>query len=220
MGLPYENATSGDKALGDRAHNFKNLSGQIFGKWTVLHFDSIKSKWLCRCECGREALVRSAQLNNGRSTRCKSCANRGRAHKHGLSSITLDQRPRKYRAWLSMLGRVRDSNSPRSRWYKDVTLCEEWEQSFEAFNRDVPDPPSDDLTLDRIDNRRGYEPGNVRWVSMKEQARNRRSNRLVRIGDRVQCLAAWEEETGIQAGTISYRVKHGLHPLTGRKIDE
>ena len=206
MSLPYEKATSGDKALARRAHNFKDLSGQRFGKWIVLHFESSNSKWLCQCECGREALVR--------------CANRGRAHKHGLSSVTLDQRPKKYRAWLSMLGRVRDSNSPRARWYKDVAVCEQWEQSFEAFDRDVPDPPSDDLTLDRIDNRRGYEPGNVRWVSMKEQARNRRSNRLIRIGDRVKCLAAWEEETGVQAGTISYRLKHGLHPLTGRKTDE
>lgn len=130
---------------------------------------------------------------------------------HGQST-TPDGWSHKYRAWCGMLGRARDITSPRAKWYAGVALHPAWLE-FEAFNADVPDPPTRAHTLDRIKGELGYVPGNVRWATMKEQARNRRSNRLVTIGDRTQCLAAWAEETGIQEGTLRYRLGRDLDPL-------
>jgi len=199
VSLPYENATSGASAL--------DLTGKRFGLWTVL-CKAQGRKWNCRCDCGQESAVGGTQLRQGLSTRCKSCANRGRVFKHGLASAAKPF-PRKYRAWLSMLGRVRDRSSPRARWYNSVTVCPEWAADYAAFDRDVPDPADESMTLDRIDNARGYEPGNVRWATMKEQARNRRNNRMVTINGRTQCLAAWAEELGINEATLRYRLTRG-----------
>lgn len=191
MTLPYENSTSGERALGE---------------WTVL--ERTGRKWLCRCSCGRESLVDKYQLRNGGSTRCKSCANKGRAFTHGQAGGAPKSWSKKYRTWNAIKRRVADQKSPRSRWYFGVPFHPEW-ADFSVFDRDVPEPPSDDLTIDRIDNAKGYVPGNLRWVTQAEQARNRRSNALYSDGARVQCLAAWAAELDINEATLRYRIGRG-----------
>ena len=83
-----------------------------------------------------------------------------------------------YRTWQQLVQRC---TNPKNRNYADyggrgVVVCERW-MVFANFVADVGEKPNG-LTLDRIDNARGYEPGNVRWVSMHEQNQNRRSTRL------------------------------------------
>lgn len=170
MSLPYENATSGE-----RAHNFIDIAGRTFGKWTALRFNDVTQRWVCRCECGCEQEAVGTHLRSGRTKSCRFCKNLGRAFKHGQASER-NGFTRKYRAWVSMLARTRDKTSPRARWYANVPVHPEWAADFRAFDQDVPDPPDDKLTLDRINPFRGYEPGNVRWATMKEQAANRRAN--------------------------------------------
>lgn len=195
-----------------RAANFIDMAGLRIGKWDVISYVA-PIKWRCRCECGRISDVGGPELRSGRSSGCKSCALVGHAFKHGNASDRLGFSP-KYRAWLRMIGRVRDKSSPRARWYSDVKIDSAWAVDFSAFYRDVSDPKLPGLTLDRIDNALGYVPGNVRWATMQEQARNRRSNRMIKIDGRVQCLAAWADETGIKPTTIMYRIKVG-NPVFG-----
>lgn len=76
-----------------------------------------------------------------------------------------------------MLQRLKSKD--HERWYKGVPLHPAW-RDFRQFDADVPNPPSDDLTLDRIKNELGYVPGNVRWATMKEQSNNRRNSRAAR----------------------------------------
>jgi hypothetical protein len=70
--------------------------------------------------------------------------------------------------------RAKDVRNYQSR---GITVCPEWEKSFETFYRDVGEPPEPRLTLERINNDRGYEPGNVRWDTYRAQALNRRKKK-------------------------------------------
>jgi hypothetical protein len=80
---------------------------------------------------------------------------------------------------------------------------------FAAFLKDMGAAPSPEHTLDRIDGTGAYTPDNCRWATRKEQARNRRSNRLIQAFGREQCLAAWSEEVGLSPTTIRYRLLKG-----------
>jgi hypothetical protein len=69
-------------------------------------------------------------------------------------------------------------------------------------------PPG--TTIDRIDNSKGYEPGNCRWATHKEQARNKRSNRIIEHEGKKQPLIAWAEEYGIRKDTLRWRLESGM----------
>lgn len=87
---------------------------------------------------------------------------------------------KEYRAWKAMLGRCYYPNYHAYHRYggRGITVCDRWRASFEAFFHDVGPAPSPNLSLGRIDNDRGYEPGNVCWQTVAEQNANRaRSSR-------------------------------------------
>jgi hypothetical protein len=90
----------------------------------------------------------------------------------------LPQRPAEYRTWISMRRRCRDKNHKSYRHYggRGIEVCARW-SSFESFIKDMGPRPSDKHTIDRIDNDKGYFPGNCRWATQKQQVRNRRQNR-------------------------------------------
>jgi len=99
--------------------------------------------------------------------------------------------------------------SPTKREFPDyggrgITVCVRW-MEFPNFLADMGERPAG-MTLDRIDNDKGYEPGNCRWATPKEQSRNTRANRMVEAFGRTQCLAAWAEECGLKWWTLYARL--------------
>lgn len=119
------------------------------------------------CECGQETEAPLYRVKSGRtkSCGCTKCVQT----KHGM------RRSPEYRAWIA--AKVRCGN-PRDRGYpnyggRGITFCDEWLHDFPGFFAHAG-PRLKGTTLDRIDNDRGYEPGNVRWATPKEQAANRR----------------------------------------------
>lgn len=144
-----------------------------FGRWTVLSADT--DYWLCRCACGVERRVRKFNLLAGGSNSCgclmrERSAEQGRANrKHGHDGTPT------YRCWVEMRRRCRKPHPESAKYYQGVTVCERW-QSFANFLADMGERPSPKHSLDRYPNNSGnYEPGNVRWATMKEQANNRRA---------------------------------------------
>jgi hypothetical protein len=119
--------------------------------------------WLCECQiCGGRSKVNACNL--GKTDNCKSC----RGLKHGMS------RSATYTAWCNMISRCRDSKNPAFKNYggRGIKVCDRW-MKFTNFLDDMGEKPKG-LSLDRIDNQRGYFPDNCRWVEWKHQMRNRR----------------------------------------------
>jgi hypothetical protein len=85
-----------------------------------------------------------------------------------------------YGTWKRMRQRCNDQGCTDYYNYgaRGVTVCARWMESFEAFLADMGPRPSPRHSLDRIDSSLGYEPGNVRWATTRQQARNRRVNVL------------------------------------------
>jgi hypothetical protein len=143
---------------------------------------------------------------------------RRRARSHG-SSYTAE-----YRAWCNMKTRCTNSKSKDYRHYgaRGITVCERWLSSFVNFLADVGQKPGRGYTLERINNSRGYEPGNVRWATRKEQGLNQRSNHLLTFDGLTLTLAEWAQCLGVHRTTIYSRLRAGwsvtdaLSPSPGR----
>lgn len=116
-----------------------------------------------------------------------------------------------YFSWQHMNDRCYNSNHA---FYKDyggrgISVCERWRKSFTNFLDDMGERPSKLHTIDRIDGNGNYEPDNCRWATRKEQARNRKTNRLIAFNGVTRTLAEWSELTGINREKISWRIDHG-----------
>jgi hypothetical protein len=129
-------------------------------------------------------------------------------------AIDAAERKKLFNVWSAM---VRRCHNPRDKSYwrygaRGISVCEEWRASFEAFLAHVGSRPPG-LTLDRINTYGNYEPGNVRWASYKEQARNTRRNHLHTINGETRCLAEWCEILGEPWTTVKKRVAAGRDPF-------
>jgi len=115
-----------------------------------------------------------------------------------------------YKVWSSMIQRCTNHRNAKYPEYggRGISVCDRW-MDFDLFYLDMGDKPFPDAQLDRINNDKGYEPGNVRWVSRKENQRNRRANHQLTFNGATKCLVEWEEETGIKANTILTRIRRG-----------
>jgi len=118
-----------------------------------------------------------------------------------------------HKAWENMRNRCNAKNSPR---YKDwggrgITICEEWDNKdgFINFLNDMGEKPSPNHTLDRIDNNKGYSKENCRWATTKEQAKNRRSNRILTANGYTFTMVEWCERLDINKVTLSSRLRRG-----------
>ena len=153
--------------------------GAAFGSWVVIgsrEQRKQKSIYLCRCICGNERSIYACHLHRGKSMSC-GCINAtktaARNLTHGMSKAP------EYRIWRAMIDRCHyPSNQAYSRYGgRGILVCEEWRHSFENFIEYMGLRPSDEHSIDRIDNDKGYEPGNCRWATALEQARNKRSEK-------------------------------------------
>lgn len=200
-----------------RAPNFKDLTGEAFGYLRVIELSG-KSRtgrilWKCICDaelggCGTTTIVFGDALRGGHTKSCGCIrANRCAALKttHGMAGTT------EHSSWTAMIARcTRPANRAFNRYGgRGITVCDRW-RDFANFFADMGPKPSPKHSLDRIDNDRGYEPGNVIWATPKTQSRNRRVARLFTIDGRTQCLSAWAEERGISVKTVRTRLERGI----------
>lgn len=188
----------------------KDITGQQFGRLTVLyrlHNNHKKDAyWLCVCDCGNLKEVRLDHLQNGNSKSCGCLAKEitsKRSVKHKQCNTRL------YKIWGSMKRRCYNVKDKRYTDYggRGIAVCSEWRNDFMSFyNWSMANGYNDNLTIDRIDVNGNYEPSNCRWATHKQQARNRRNNKLYTLNGVTKCLAEWCEILGLNYHTINVRI--------------
>lgn len=127
-------------------------------------------------------------------------------HGHSVGGLP----SRTYSKWRSMITRCTNQNRPDFKNYgaKGITVCERW-LKFENFLADMGPAPVD-LTLDRIDGKKGYSPENCRWATRQQQNVNRACVRMLTFNGKTQCLQAWADDLGYKhRAVLSERLRNG-----------
>jgi hypothetical protein len=108
---------------------------------------------------------------------------------------------------MGMLERCSRTNHPAFHRYggRGITVCQRWRESFWAFVEDMGERPAG-ASIERIDNDKGYEPGNCKWATSKEQQRNRCNNRRIEFNGQTRTMAEWSEVTGIKLSALKNRL--------------
>lgn len=156
--------------------------GEKFGRLTVLRCvgtDGRRTLYDCQCSCGVLKVLVGSNLVSGDTKSC-GCLRRelltsmgNRSKIHGQSGNRL------YFIWKAMLSRCENVNDPVYKHYggRGINVCVAW-HDLDVFLADVGLRPSSQHSLDRINNDGGYEPGNCRWATKKEQANNTRRHQI------------------------------------------
>ena len=135
--------------------------------------------WECKCDCGNAKIVRSGHLNAGKalSCGCLEYALRSAAgYRHGGIREPL------YTVWEGMKQRCTNikHNSYHNYGGRGIRVCDEWKNDYSAFRKwAISNGYRKGLTLERVNNNDGYSPANCKWITNREQSRNKRSNRAV-----------------------------------------
>lgn len=189
-----------------------SIIGKQFGRLTVISLAYIKDHstwWNCKCDCGKEVIVYRGSLTSGDTISC-GCYHKERNHefglKHGLTKHPL------YHKWSGMIQRCTNPNSDNYSRYggRGITVCDEWLNDFKSFyDWSIQNGYKDGLTIDRIDNEKGYAPDNCRWITKKEQYSNLRRNHNITYNGVTHTLSEWARVLNINRETLRYRVNHG-----------
>ena len=159
-------------------------------------------RYTCLCECGKRVDVLKEYLTSGRQKSC-GCLKKENGHPTHREIHT-----RLYKIWGNMCNRCSNPNNPAWDRYgkRGILVCDDW-KLYENF-RDwaKSNGYNDDLTIDRIDNDRGYNPDNCRWADRYTQANNKRDNHIVEFKGQKKTLSEWASYLGIPYKTLHNRV--------------
>lgn len=170
---------------------YKNPNGKSF----------LKKYYECRCECGNTTIVYQGKLISGQTKSC-GCLN----HKHNLYNSRI------YNIYQGMKKRcLKPSQKDFIRYgARGITICQEWKNNFINFyNWAIKNGYKDDLTLDRIDVNGNYEPSNCRWATLKEQANNKRTNKVLFYNNENHNVTEWAQILNIPRHRIYQRLNAG-----------
>jgi hypothetical protein len=185
--------------------------GQCFDRLTVVSSARNAKGWIlynCRCLCGNPKTVGAYDLKHRRVRSC-GCLHRElcwkRLRTHGMSGSP------EHRAWKEMIRRCYAKTRPGYKQYggRGIRVCSRWRKSSTAFLRDVGPKPSPQHWLDRVNNDRNYEPGNVKWSTRSESANNKQQSVWMTYNGLTLTMLDWSKRLRIKYSTIRARRRRG-----------
>ena len=201
--------------------NAEDLIGQKFGKLTVKEIrrkeqkyntrgikDGFTYYYLCECECGNIIEVDRNSLRFKRTQSCGCLRNElsaERKYTHKLSGTKL------YQTYNRMKTRCYNKNVKCYKNYglRGIKICNEWLNDFASFyNWSLNNGYKEGLSIDRIDVNGDYEPSNCRWITMAQQASNKRNNHYLTHNGETKTIAEWSRVTGISYHTLKRRINN------------
>lgn len=160
-------------------YNFVDHTGKRFGDWLVLergpNSKGSRTRWNCKCKCGQVRLIHAVNFTRGLTTKCLNC----RAIEKSTHCMS---KSNTYSIWVQMRERCYRKNHKAYASYggRGITVCDKWKESFNNFLEDMGEAKKG-MSLERIDNNKGYFKENCKWETWKNQCRNKRIS--IRDGD-------------------------------------
>jgi hypothetical protein len=189
-----------------------DLTGQSFGRLTVTgRADSPgKPRWNCTCSCGAACTPSGSNLRHGLAKSC-GCIREEVRRTPKWAGAKVAAHQGEYNSWSNARRRCED---PRDKAYpayggQGIRMCERWRNDFAAFLADMGEKPGPSYSIDRIDNERGYEPGNCRWATPALQTLNRRCTRWLSLRGELVAVADASRRFGVRRCTIYGRLRSG-----------
>jgi len=194
---------------------FIDLTGQKFGRLTVIKYHGKnkhgQSIWICKCGCGcgEERIIPTYALRGGIWKSC-GCLRKEKAAEHCRKDLSTHNMcySRLYSIWHGMKQRCLNTNDKNYPNYggRRITVCDGWANEFEGFmNWALLSGYTDKLTIDRKNNDGNYEPQNCRWATIKDQANNRRSSRIITYKGISHTASEWANSLCINYATFESR---------------
>lgn len=170
------------------------IVGKAFFNLTLVErFDvNGKAAFVAKCNCGRTIEVLLTNLKYGFTKSCGCAPRKPRDKKENLSQ----EMARTKKIWKGMFSRCNNQNTPGYKNYggRGIRVCIRW-HDFENFIEDMGCRPPGDMSIDRINVNGNYEPGNCRWATRKQQARNKTNTVYLTYDGETKSAAEWAEIT-------------------------
>lgn len=207
----------------------QDITGQKWGRLTAVRFvewhyfrsGKRQAKWQFHCDCGQTTVAFLPLVKRGHTQSCGCYQAQRRSESHIVHGGTGEYL---YTVWCGIKQRCEDPNYPWFNRWGGRGIKVLW-KDYAEFRRDMLPTFIEGHTIERIDNNGHYCKDNCMWATYREQARNRRSNRIIEFNGEKHLLIEWAERLGIGHSTLSARLKSGwsieralTEPLRGELV--
>lgn len=201
------------------------MAGMVFGRLTVLERCGEQTSkggrkrplWKCKCECGNIVYEVRDNLVSDRAKSCGCLQKELQSAKMKTHGGTANNNKEKlYNVWCSMKRRCDSPNTLAYSYYggRGISVCDEWYNDYSAF-RDwaIENGYREGLSIDRLDNNKGYCPENCALVDRVAQANNRSSNIEITYNGETHTVKQWSDILQKNPKTIYTRISRGMDPV-------
>lgn len=189
-----------------KGHKLPNLTGKKFTR-LLLKEKLANGFYLCLCDCGQTIKATGNKLLNGKVQSC-GCYKKDllvkRNTKHGMANCNI------YGIWKNIHTRCENNKNVKYNRYggRGIECCKRWE-SFKNFYDDMGSTYKHGLSIERIDNNKGYCPENCKWATSVEQARNTSRNHFIQTEQGTITLAEYAEKNNFNYKKLWARINAG-----------